>query len=277
MDTKDHLRKTLEYYRQQYRGKIAEMRPQLEQMSSLELMIRQLERELGEDHSIDQSEISLNLLDGFKLADSFAANRQSAGSVSVRPDEFFTMTQSDAAKAYLKKVGHAISFDELVAALRRGGAQLGGADPKRTLYVSLARNPYKEFVWPSDDHIGLAEFYAGRPKSTAMPGNRIKKAKGKAKSGKKRGRPSKVAKDASRRPSISPPDKPKTEKKPSEVIIALNAIMKDGKARRKEDIAREIEAAIGHPITKIAVFGTLQNSKQYEKQEDGQFRYRAVQ
>jgi hypothetical protein len=70
------------------------------------------------------------------------------------------MSQSEAAKAYLRKIGHAVHFDELVAALKKGGATLGGKDPRKTLYVSLARNPKKEFVWPSDDHISLGEFYS---------------------------------------------------------------------------------------------------------------------
>src|ERR1700692_5027577 len=67
-------------------------------------------------------------------------------SVSIKPDEFFRMNQTDAARAYLKKVGHSIPFDDLVAALRKGGAKLGGADPKKTLYVSLARNPGKDLL-----------------------------------------------------------------------------------------------------------------------------------
>jgi hypothetical protein len=69
------------------------------------------------------------------------------------------MTQGEAAKAYLRKIGRAIPFEELVSALRSGGATLGGADPKKTLYVSLARNPKKEFVWPQEGYIGLGEFY----------------------------------------------------------------------------------------------------------------------
>ena len=74
------------------------------------------------------------------------------------------MSQGDAAKAYLRMRGCAIPMDELVTALQAGGAKVGGTDPKRTLYVSLKANPKKKFVWPSKDHIGLAEFYQGRGK-----------------------------------------------------------------------------------------------------------------
>jgi hypothetical protein len=147
MENLEHLRKTLEHYRQQRQQKLDEIR-------AIDLMIRQLEIDLGEtptvDESIDREELSPANLNR-------AVGVRSIG--GIRPDEFFGMSQNDAAKAYLRKVGRAISMDELVAALQKGGAKLGGADPKKTLYVSMSRNPKKEFVWPSKDHIGLAEFY----------------------------------------------------------------------------------------------------------------------
>jgi hypothetical protein len=233
-------------------------------------MIRQLEHDLGEASTNSISEIA-SLPDSALDTTSFSRQQ-----TAVRPDEFFTMTQSDAAKNYLKKVGHAISFDELVAALRKGGAQLGGADPKRTLYVSLARNPNKEFVWPSPDHIGLSEFYPGRARATANPGNRLKKnGRKKKSSGRKRGRPPKVAK-ATDEPTDVKHEKRKGKKQPTEVAKALHDIMQDGKTRSKDDIAKEVEAKLGHPIAKIAIFGTLANGKGYEE-VDGQYRYTAVQ
>ena len=149
MDEKDHLRKTLEHYRQQRQQKLDELRP-------IELMIRQLEIDLGETPTVESATNPATII---------AAAPKSVGSIGpIRPDEFFGMSQSDAAKAYLRKVGHAIPFEELVVALRKGGAKLGGADPKKTLYVSLARNPRKEFVWPSSYHISLSEFYNDRSK-----------------------------------------------------------------------------------------------------------------
>ena len=140
----EHLRKTLEHYRQQRQQK-------LEEVQGVDLMIRQLERDLGdsptEETSLPSDDPNPTNLPRFRVVS------------SIRPDEFFGMSQNDAAKAYLRKMGRAISMDELVTALQRGGAKLGGADPKKTLYVSMSRNPKKEFVWPSKDHIGLAEFY----------------------------------------------------------------------------------------------------------------------
>jgi|SRR5882724_7787819 len=146
MNETDHLRKTLEHYRELRQQKLQELRP-------IEMMIRQLELDLGEGSSVES---------GDEISDSSLAAVAKLGSTSIRPDEFFNLSQSEAAKAYLRKIGHAILFDELVTALRKGGAKLGGADPKKTLYVSLARNPRREFVWPSKDHIGLSEFYQDR-------------------------------------------------------------------------------------------------------------------
>lgn len=142
----EHLRKTLEHYRQQRQQKIDEIR-------AMELMIRQLERDLGEQPSADMAIADPDELNVVNLG------RGIGKSSAVRPDEFYGMSQNDAAKIYLRKVGHAIAVNELVSALQRGGAQLGGADPARTLYVSMSRNPKKEFVWPSKDHVGLKEFY----------------------------------------------------------------------------------------------------------------------
>jgi hypothetical protein len=147
------LRRALEHYEQQREQKVKEFE---EALRPIDLMIWQLKRDLGESADGEPPSAPANSL----LSSSGTVSGKS--SVSVKPDEFFRMNQTDAARAYLKKVGHSIPFDDLVTALRKGGAKLGGADPKKTLYVSLARNPRKEFVWPSKDYIGLNEFYADR-------------------------------------------------------------------------------------------------------------------
>ncbi|HXM66579.1 MAG TPA: hypothetical protein VN911_07595 [Candidatus Acidoferrum sp.] len=153
MSQLEALRSALEHYQQQREQKVREFE---EAVRTLDLMIWQLKRDLGE---VPEGEAP-----AVPASPPLSSSNGVPGrpSVSIKPDEFFRMNQTDAARAYLKKVGHSIPFDDLVAALRKGGAKLGGADPKKTLYVSLARNPRKEFVWPSKDFIGLDEFYADR-------------------------------------------------------------------------------------------------------------------
>jgi len=259
----DYLRKTLGYYKQQREKKLVEMRPHLDQLRELEMMIRQLERELGDAPSLapNPSEIPLALADGFSMKDSVLANNQN--NASVRPDEFFTMTQSEAAKAYLKKVGRAIPFEELVAALKKGGARLGGSDPSHTLYVSLARNPHKEFVWPSTDHIGLSEFYGSRTRASAVPGKRVKKAKRSRTNGATTTQPAKAAR----------PARSKDAKKPSDVALAIEEVMKDGQARSKDEIVKAVTQKLGRKVAPISVHGTLVNGKKYEQVDGGQFRH----
>lgn len=77
---------------------------------------------------------------------------------SIRPDEFFGMTHAEAARKYLRGIGHAIALDELVTALRAGGCRLSGDNPKKVLYMSLIRNTH-DFRAPQRGYIGLSEFY----------------------------------------------------------------------------------------------------------------------
>jgi hypothetical protein len=48
----------------------------------------------------------------------------------LRDDEFTGITYKDAAKSYLEKVGHAVSMEELLDALRDGGCPVGGKESK---------------------------------------------------------------------------------------------------------------------------------------------------
>jgi len=79
----------------------------------------------------------------------------------VRPDEYFGMSQTEAAASYLKKVGHAAHIDKILEALQAGGLKLSGKTPKATLYTSLVRGT-KRFVLVSPGTFGLSEFYPDR-------------------------------------------------------------------------------------------------------------------
>jgi hypothetical protein len=155
----DHIKKTLEHYRNLRNAKIEELKPQLDEIRGYELLIRKLADDLNEPANVETINVATATAPG---STTLVAPKNGAGRRTLKPDEFFQMSQSEAARAYLKMVGHSISMDELVSALQDGGAKVGGVDPKRTLMVSLKANPKKEFVWPNKDHIGLAEFYQKR-------------------------------------------------------------------------------------------------------------------
>lgn len=162
------MKQTLEHYRKEREKLVTEIRPQLDRIRGLDAMIQQLADDLNEPANIEPvlvesaSPISTTTTPTPAVLANGNGHGNRVARANIRPDEFYMMNQSEAAKAYLKMVGRAISMDELVSALLAGGAQVGGVDPKRTLQVSLKANPKKEFVWPNKDTVGLAEFYAKR-------------------------------------------------------------------------------------------------------------------
>ena len=244
MDSMEHLRQTLEYYRQQRQRKLDDYR-------SADLLVRQLEKELGEP-STSEVEVSPALPGG--TIETVVANPRNP---DVRPDEFYGMSQSDAAKTHLRKINRAISFDQLVEALRKGGAQLGGADPKRTLYVSLARNPLREFVYPQEGFIGLREFYPNLPK--ALIPRELKKSKRRVRakthrSTRKAARSAHAGADPGKR----------------NVPATVHRIMEDGHPHSSEEIFQAVESELG-AIKKIEIFGALR-SKEFVKDQDGKYR-----
>jgi hypothetical protein len=157
----DHIRKTLDHYRRLREKRIEEVQPILDEIRGYELIIQKLASDAKEPANIEPFSLGTSAMPE-NPAPANTLTPKPAAKATIKPDEFFQMSQSDAARAYLRMVGRAISMDELVSALQAGGAKVGGADPKRTLYVSLKANPKKEFVWPGKDHIGLAEFYLSR-------------------------------------------------------------------------------------------------------------------
>jgi hypothetical protein len=90
-------------------------------------------------------------------------SRVSVGSVKIVPGEFFNQSQTDAAAAYLKKVKHAVSVDQILEALKAGGIKFEGAEPKASLYTVLVRAT-KRFVLVSPNTFGLIEWYPDRKK-----------------------------------------------------------------------------------------------------------------
>jgi len=212
-------------------------------------MITQLEAELGEDSSIDLGQVPVP-----SDPASFPDVRPSESrNVNILPDQFFGMTQSQAAKAYLQRVKRAVSIDQIVEALRSGGAQLGGADPKKTLYVSLARNPQREFVIPREGYFGLREFYPNLPKAASKPNNRNSRKL--QKPGPKAG-PKKAA------------TKPAAKEQP--VKAAVLGILKNGEGQTLEQISEAVQKQLGRIVAKIGIAATLRG-KEFVKEGD---RYR---
>jgi hypothetical protein len=219
----------------------------LEEIRKISLTIRQLEIDLGEPPSDDRPVPSG---DGFRVSSDELPESIPAPAgrpVEVRRDEFFGMTQSDAAKVYLGKVGHAVSMDELVAKLQAGGCKVGGANAKHTLYVSLVRNT-REFVPVGDGFIGLRRFY---PNLKTVAAKTAVKAKGK-KHGKRKAK------------KLLAKKKPQTPKAAPEETLAHKTVyvtLRDGELHSKEAI---LKAGKDAGVMPIAIHGILNNAKDLE-------------
>lgn len=88
----------------------------------------------------------------------FTSQSPRRASLSIRPDEYFGVEPMEAAKMFMRSVGHAVMFDEITDAVQKGGAATKGADWRDNLEISLKRSPY-QVITVADKTYGLAEFY----------------------------------------------------------------------------------------------------------------------
>ena len=141
------------------------------QRDNLSLLIEALQIELGEvDSSLEA-----------RSTRAPTPRSGSLGRVEIRPDEFFGMSQMEAAYAYLKTVRHAVHLDQILEALRSGGVKFTGQEPKTTLYTVLVRGT-RRFVLVSPSTFGLLEFYPSRPRpEKKQPGKKGRKPRGRGK------------------------------------------------------------------------------------------------
>jgi hypothetical protein len=253
MPTNESLRQTLDHYRGQEKQLLADLQ-------TVRLMITRLERDLGEPPSGAESQV--NLSDSLPLMGE-RVEITNGRKPEIRPDEFFGMTQAEAARKYLKRIGHAISFDDLVAALQAGGCRVGGDNPKKVLYISLVRNT-RDFVPPQQGYIGLREFYPGG-------GGASRSLREKPKPTKKQSRSKKATKKQAKSKASKTKEPPIPARQPSPVGEAVRAVLADKQARSVDEIVAGVTAKVGNPVKKIAVLGVLSNKKGFEK-VDGKFR-----
>jgi hypothetical protein len=231
------LRQTLEHYRQQRQA-------QLEELRKTEALIAHFEKELGESSSVEPSQNS-----GIDFVNLAADIRPSEPrTVDIRPDEFYGMTQTQAAKAYLQRIKRAVSIEQIVEALKNGGAQLGGADPKKTLYVSLARNPERQFVIPREGYFGLREFYPNLPKTVSKP-NKARRNRKAPRHGRKpkptKPRAAAVAKESDGKP----------------VKASVNKVLSGGQTHTLEEIQQSVEKELGRKVARVGIAATLRGKE----------------
>lgn len=257
MPTADSLKQALEHYRGLERQLLGDLQ-------GVRLMIARLERDSGESPS--NPDMAVNIGDSLPPMGSNVEVTMNGRKPEIRPDEFFGMTQAEAARKYLKKIGHAISFDDLVVALSAGGCKVGGGNPKKVLYISLVRNT-RDFVPPQQGYIGLREFYPGGGGAVRPQKEKIKKARNKPK-----GRRTKAAKTkAVKSTKASTTPKVAKTRTPSPLAGAIRSFLGDKQLHTVEEILSAVTTKLGQPVKKIGVLGVVTKSKDIEK-VDGKYR-----
>ncbi len=262
MELTDSMRDTLDQLRTQERKL-------LDELNGLRFTIKNLERIAGvESQEASSAEARFEMIPPSNRQEVPATNGAS-GKSTIRPDEFFGLTHAEAARRYLKKIGHAVSFAEMVDVLRRGGCKLTSSDPEHVLWISLVKNS-KDFVPPQPGFVGLKEFYPARAKAPDKTKAKTKK-RGRA---KKKASSKREAKTPKRNETESKGDSGQHNKepeKPKEVGSAVHEFMSDKHAHSAEDVAKAVSEKLGRPVKLIAIRGTLRNKKRYEE-TDGKFR-----
>ena len=211
MADNEKLRGALEVYLEQKRAKLEEVR-------QLDLIISRLSRDLGEAAQEPQSEQERNDPGDTGNGETWGesglglASARSTSKANVRPDAFFGMSYTTAAATYLENVGHAVSMDELLDALNKGGAPVGGKEPKKTLYISLVR-AVKTFVpIPGrSGFLGLRKFYPNLKAVKEGIDATAKAKKKKAKKKKKKTEPKATASTAHSPSSAKTKDRPEAD------------------------------------------------------------------
>jgi hypothetical protein len=171
------------------------------------------------------------------------------------------MSQGDAAKAYLNKMGHAVAVSELVTALNKGGCKVGGADPERTLYIVLIRNT-KDFVKVPNGYLGLRAMYPNLKPGAGTPKPKDKAHKGKRKGGKKKRAGKASVKRASKEAPAASPATP--VRQPLPVKATVREVLADGQPLSKDTIVQRVQEKVG-PNAKAFTISSILNGKEFEK------------
>lgn len=256
MATNEFLKETLEHFKQQRAAKLEEVR-------ALDITIRQIQMQIGEP--LDQPDLAFasGAIAEFKNTPMIPQPSSNAN-YKPRVDEFFGKSIAEAARMYLEKIGHAMLVDDILKAITSGGCKVGGADPKRTLSITLGQGK-REFVGTGGGNYGLRKFYPDMPK-LGRPEGSIPTKKAKAKRGAKKA----AKRSAAPRAHLA---KPKAYDA-TEVGAAVSEVLGDHQPKSPDEVLAAVQRKVGYEVKKIALYGMLRK-KDFE-QVGEKYRLRAA-
>ncbi len=119
MDARELLDKKIALFRKKWADFASELKRDRER---LEWLAEEVEIQLPDlPHFPDQDEVA------------------EMPSQTVRPGQFYSMSQTDAVAAYLSMVRRPCTLEELIEVLQQGGLVFNSKDPRGTLYTQLVR------------------------------------------------------------------------------------------------------------------------------------------
>jgi hypothetical protein len=270
MSNTDSIREAIERLSQQEKKLAGEL-------NELRVTIRTLKRTAGVEVGGEEIESADSQVAVIPDAGGSPIPGSNGGRSTIRPDEFFGATHAEAARRYLKRVGHAVSFAELVDVLRRGGCKLTSSEPEKVLWISLVKNS-KDFVPPQPGYVGLKEFYPARARAKQSNDRNATKAKRPARKNgvKSNHSPKQAAKPKTERPDTSKKSngsqlKPET-KAPKQIPLAVHEFMRDKQFHGLAEIVGSVRKKLGDSILPLSVRGALSSKKSFEKNDAGMYR-----
>jgi hypothetical protein len=89
--------------------------------------------------------------------------------LSITPDAFYGLTQTEAAEKYLKMVGHAVPLEDIFSALVEGGVKFGrNGRSNLNMQMTRATRKFAKIATGSTVSFGLLEWYPSRAKKKAV-------------------------------------------------------------------------------------------------------------
>jgi hypothetical protein len=270
MSNSDSIREAIDRLSQQEKKLVGEL-------NELRVTIRTLKRTAGVEVGGEEIESADSQAAVIPDAGGSPIPASNGGWATIRPDEFFGATHAEAARRYLKRVGHAVSFAELVDVLRRGGCKLTSSEPEKVLWISLIKNS-KDFVPPQPGYVGLREFYPARARAKQSNDRKATKAKRPAR--KNRVKSNHAPKQASK-PKAEKAGAPKRangsesnpeSKAPKQIPLAVHEFMRDKQFHGLNEIVGAVRKKLGDSILPLSVRGALSSKRSFEKNEAGMYR-----
>lgn len=131
-------------------------------IEELNVKINIIKEALGENIVITPGSGSLTIQGGTPVMNT---------SVAIRADEYFGKKFNDAAEMYIRKIGSAVSLEQIIDGVKRGGFRFETTPNKMKLYKSLALSNRKFRLIDRDTQtFGLVDFYKNIPKKDKKRG-----------------------------------------------------------------------------------------------------------